>query len=271
MFHLIGQGVTAGSDQISPFYPRRGGGLQIGGLRFKDIVFQRPPQIEGTECGAINDRLVKAIERARRFKAPCIDAIDSSLEFFLLAHAETLELDSDSCAMLSAISFERLLEPTRSNAQAVASAFADYWAPFSRIRIANAKRVKPDHKFAPDQQDWPLHRKWMKELYEARSAAVHRGPDSQFTRNWSAWQHLVLAAFAYPLTVKLRLAEDGFYALSDQELGACDAIDQLLDCSWGGGRTKSAEWSNILSHAEAHRGFHAIIMRAIEDEKRKRS
>ncbi len=44
MFRLIGQGVAAGSDQIAPFYPRRGGGLQIGGLRFKDIVFQRPPK-----------------------------------------------------------------------------------------------------------------------------------------------------------------------------------------------------------------------------------
>ena len=262
MFRLIGQGITAGLDQISPFYPRRGGGLQIGGLRFKDIVFQRPSQIEGTECGIINKRLLKAIEAARRFKAPCLDAIDSSLETFLLAHAETPELDWDSCATLSAISFERLLEPSKSSAQAVASAFSDHWAPFSKIRIANAKRVEPDHKFAADQQDWPLHRKWMKELYEARSAAVHRGPRSEFSRNWSAWQHLVLAAFAYPLTVKLRLAEDGFYALSDRELGACEAIDQLLDSSWGRGWRKPAEWSEILSLAEGHRELLAVIMRA---------
>jgi hypothetical protein len=270
MFHLIGQGVTAGSDQIAPFYPRRGGGLQIGGLRFKDIVFQRPPQIEGTDCRIVNDRFLKALERARRSKAPCIDAIDSSLEVFLLAHAETPELDWDSCAMLSAISFERLLEPLKSSAQAVASAFADHWAPFSGIRIAKAKRVKPDQKFASDQQHWPLHRKWMKELYEARSAAVHRGPRSEFSRNWSAWQHLVLAAFAYPLTIKLRLAEDGFYALSDRELGACEAIDQLLDSSWGSGWKKPAEWSNILSRAEGHREYLTVIMRSIEDQKRQR-
>lgn len=109
MFHLIGQGVTAGSDQISPFYSRRGGGLQIGGLRFKDIVFQRPSQVEGTECGPINDRLLKAIKLARRFKTHSIQAIDSSLELFLLAHSETPELDLDSCVMLSAMAFERLL------------------------------------------------------------------------------------------------------------------------------------------------------------------
>jgi hypothetical protein len=82
---------------------------------------------------------------------------------------------------------------------------------------------------------------------------------------------LVIAAFAYPLTVKLRLAEDGFYALSDRELGACEAIDQLLDGSWGSGWKKPAEWSNILSRAEGHREYLTVIMRSIEDQKRQRS
>ena len=50
MFRIIGQSVKAGSDQIAVFYPRREGGLNVGGLRFKDIVFQAPLQIEGTEC-----------------------------------------------------------------------------------------------------------------------------------------------------------------------------------------------------------------------------
>ncbi len=121
MFHLIGQGVTAGSDQISPFYSRRGGGLQIGGLRFKDIVFQRPSQVEGTECGPINDRLLKASSWRGASKRTPSKRSNSSLELFLLAHSETPELDLDSCVMLSAMAFERLLEPTKSNAQAIAS------------------------------------------------------------------------------------------------------------------------------------------------------
>jgi hypothetical protein len=271
MFHLIGQGITAGSDQIAPFYPRRGGGLQIGGLRFKDIVFQRPSQIEGTECRTVNNRLLSALKKARRLKAPCASAIDSSLDVFLLANSETPELDLDSCAMLSAMAFERLLEPTKSSAPVLASAFADHWAPFSKIAIANAKRVKPDEKFSTVQQNWPLHRKWMKELYEARSAKAHRGTRSEFSRNWSNEQHLVIAAFVYLLTVKLRLAEDGHYELSNRELGACEAIDQLLDSDWGSGWRRPPEWSNILSHAEEHRDFLASITRTIDEQKRQRS
>jgi hypothetical protein len=256
--------VTAGSDQIAPFYPRRGGGLQIGGLRFKDIVFQRPPQIEETACGTINVRLLKALNMARRSKTPAATAIDSSIDAFLLAHAETPELDWESCVLLSAIAFERLLEPSNGTAQALASTFAAYWAPFSRLTIANAKRIKPDKKFASEQREWPAHRKWMKELYEARSAAVHRDRRSEFSQNWLAWQHLIVAAFAYPLTVKLRLAEEGFYSPDDRELGAYEAFDLLLDSSWGNSRSNPAEWSNILSRAEARRELHKVIMRAME-------
>jgi hypothetical protein len=171
--------------------------------------------------------------------------------------------------MVSAMAFERLLQPPNSTAQGVASAFGDYWIPFSRIQIANAKRIRADQKYASDQQDWPLHRKWMKELYEARSAAAHRGPRSEFSQNWAAWQHLVIAAFAYPLMVKLRLAEDGFYSPSDHELGSYEAFDQLLDSNWGNGWRKQAEWSNILSMAESTRALDKIILRAIEKQKEK--
>jgi hypothetical protein len=82
---------------------------------------------------------------------------------------------------------------------------------------------------------------------------------------------LVIAAFAYPLMVKLRLTEDESYTLSDRELEAGEAIDQLLDSSRGNGWKKPAEWPNILSRAEGHREFLANIMRSIEDEKRQRS
>ncbi|MBI5319156.1 hypothetical protein [Bradyrhizobium sp.] len=263
MFRIIGQGVSAGSDQIAPYFARRGGGLQIGGLRFKDVVFQRPPQIEGTSCEVINERLLRALEKAERLECGAARAVNSSLETFLLANAEAPDLDSDSCVTLSAISFERLIEPTTNTAQGLASAFADYWAPFVRLTVANAKRIKPDEKYTPEQNSWPIHRKWMKELYEARSATVHQGPRSEFSKNWSAWQHLVLAAFAYPLTIKLRLAEAGLYSPNDRELAAFEVFDLLLDSSWGKGWRKPPEWSKILSMAEGTRAIHTAVASAM--------
>jgi hypothetical protein len=125
MFHIFGQRVAPGSDGISVFYPRRGGGLNVSGLRFKDIIFQRPPQIEGTECKTVGTQLLKALEKARRVGHPVWQPIESSLELFLLGHAETPELGCDTCVMLSAMAFERLLEPKKRGAMAVADAFTN--------------------------------------------------------------------------------------------------------------------------------------------------
>jgi len=267
MFRIIGQGVSAGSDHIAPFFARRGGGLQIGGLRFKDVVFQRPPQIEGTSCDIINERLLKAIGKAERIKGAAAQAINASLETFLLANTESPELDSDSCIALSAIAFERLIEPPINSAQGLAAAFADYWTPFTSLTVGNSKRTKPDNIYKLEQALWPIHRKWMKELYEARSATVHRGPRSEFSKNWATWQHLVLAAFAYPLAVKLRLAEEGFYSPNDRELASFEAFDLLLDGSWGKGWRKPPEWSTILSMTEGTRAIHAAVESATRKQK----
>jgi hypothetical protein len=254
MFHIIGQRVTAGSDWISVFYQRRGDGLNVV-QRFKDIVFQRPPQIEGTECKTIGTRLIKGLEKARQAQQPVWQPIASSLELFLLGHAETPELGSDTCVMLSAMAFERLLE-ANGGAMAVAEAFAKLWALHCSLSMADAKRVKPDHKskFAAEQKGWPIHCKWGKELYEARSSRAHRGARPEFSRNWENWQHMVIAAFAYPYAVKLRLAAEGFYKLDDKEVGACDALDKLLDSDWGKGQ-EPPEWSRILSEAENMRAL----------------
>jgi hypothetical protein len=271
MFRMIGQGVTAGSDRMAIFHPRRGGGLNVGGLRFNDIVFQQPPQIEGTECNVIGIRLLKALEKARRARHSVWEPIESSLELFLLGHAESPELGWDSCVMLSAMAFERLLEPKKSSAMAVAEAFEKLWAPYSRLKLADAKRIKPDQKrdFVAEQLAWPVHRKWMKELYEARSARAHRGHRSDFSRNWEDLQHMVIAAFTYPLAVKLRLSAVGLYELDDKELGACEALDKLLDGHWGKGWQKPPEWSKILSMAENERALTAIVHRAIESSQTK--
>jgi hypothetical protein len=271
MFQIIGQRITSGSDQVGLFYPRRGGVLRVGGVRFTDVVFQRPSQVEGTKCDVVNIRLAKALSKARRAKSPVWDPIASSLEFFLLGNAEDPELDWESCIMLSAMAFERLLEPGQANAQSVAEALANLWVPYANRTLAQAKRVKADHRpdYARVQQAWPLHRKWMKELYEARSSRAHRGPRSDFSRNWKNWQHMVIAAFVYPLVVKLKLANVDLYQLSAREKGACDALDRLLDSHWGKGWGKDPEWSSILSMAEAEREWLRIIEEAYDETNRK--
>lgn len=261
MFQLMGHGIKAGSSSITLHFPRRGNGLRLY-TSMSNVEFQQPRQIEGTRCEIIGTRLAKALTEAYRTKSSVWVPISSSLEFFFLGHSETQELGWDSCIMLSAMAFERLLESGQ-GAQALAQAFSSLWAPYTARTIADAKRVDPDPAYASDQQNWPIHRKWMKEVYELRNSTAHRGAQSGFSRNWGDWQHIIIAGFAFPFAVKLKLAGAGLYTLNAREIGACQALDRLLDSNWRKGKEKEPEWSEILSLSEA-----AAELESLTDQRR---
>ncbi len=103
----------------------------------------------------------------------------------------------------------------------------------------------------------------MKELYEARSARAHHGERGDFSSNWAAWQHVVIAAFVYPLSIKLLLA--GRYELSSDEEAACEVLDRLLDSHWGSGWRRPPEWPPILSRAQSERQLRRVIEQAMRD------
>ena len=200
MFRLVSQGILAGSSDIALTYSRRGNSLTVGGRTFGNTVFQQPPQVEGTSCETINLRLAKALQKARQQGSPVWDQVAASLEFFLLGHTEAPELGWDTCVMISAMAFEQLLEPRGKGAQALAEAFAKLWDPHAAKTMAQAQRIEPDPdpKWSTDQKPWPIHQKWMKELFEARNSRAHRGAVSDFSVNWADSQHVVIAAFVYP-------------------------------------------------------------------------
>jgi hypothetical protein len=157
-----------------------------------------------------------------------------------------MTLSDQACVTLDAIAFERLLSP-KPSAKGFAKAFGGLWSQFGRTTVATARRVKADPKFADEQQSWLVCEKWARELYEERSVFSHHRRHEDVATNWAPWQHLVLAAYAYPLTVKLLLERDGTYALSDEERGCCFALDPLLD-RWEPGAhnllNKQEDWDN---------------------------
>ncbi len=253
MFRPVSMHIDMNSDRASLFYRRRGGGLLAGGRSISETVFQQPPQVEGTGCDVASDLLARAISKARRAGHEIWDRVSASMDFFLLANAETPDLTDEDCLVLSAIAFERLLRPSKPSALEMAKAFFTCWQSFKSIPLNAAKRVKADHKpdWHAEQATWPVRRKWMKELYVARSARVHEGPKSDFSVNWKPWQHMVVAAFAYPLTVKILLRDAGFYSFTPRDEASCDVFDKLLDSSWGRGDLKAPEWPRILDEAVA--------------------
>ncbi len=227
-FRAIAQRISPPGTGIAIPIPWRDGGLTTGGLKFGDFVFQEPLQVHKTDCPEIRHRFVAALERARRDETETWDAIEASLPIWLLGNSEEMTLSDEACVTLNAIAFERLLSP-KPSAKAFAKAFGQLWSQFGRTTVAAARRIKADPKFQDEQQAWLVCEKWARELYEERSVFSHHRRHQDIASNWAPWQHVVLAAYAYPLTIKLSLERDGTYALSDEERGSCFALDPLLD------------------------------------------
>ncbi len=248
MFRPVSFAVSSQHDHMALSYPRRGGSLLAGGLRAADVKFQQPYQIEGTRCDVVNRRLASGLLKA--FRSPSLPYLSEAIEIFLLGHAETPDLDSQTCVTLSAIAFEKLLnvESKGQTSLAVSEKLATLWSGFPSINMRDARRVKADpNKHASVQQDWPIRQKWVKELYETRSAFSHRGSLPDRSSNWKLWQHMVIAAFAFGHSLKLILEAKGFYQLTDTDKSDCGVFDRLLDSDWGSGDAKPPEWSSIIS------------------------
>ena len=67
-----------------------------------------------------------------------------------------------------------------------------------------------------------------------------------------------MAAWVFPLAVKLLLRREGYYTLSEHDEGHCFAIDKLLaETNWrdevGDSRNDSNKWQNIVSSAKEDR------------------
>ena len=254
IFRPLFQGVCAGTHRLSIIVNRRDGPLVSAGYQFQDVTFQAPLESMSTSCPHLSEPLVKAVNSAWSKSSVAWSSIVASLPAFLIANSESSELPSETCAMMSAIAMERLLS-SDGNAYRFSQAFADAWKPAGQIRVQKAKYAKATDEGYPEQQNWFIHRKWAKELYEARSAAAHRVRHDHLSTNWSAWQHVVATAFAYPLVAKRLLEKEAAYELTRRERASCEAFDELLDSQWGMGMQHPPEWREVLSFYRAIRAW----------------
>lgn len=262
MFAQAVQGMVPGTDGITLVKQRRDGQTLDGGWDIADVTLQAPPIIPHDTCPAPSGGLLPALVAARAAAAPAWERIDAALPFFILGASELPELASDGAAMLLALAFERLLDPEDSKAHLLARAFAEAWEAFGHITLA-AARLKPDAgEHADAQLAGPVRRKWMKELYEARNSYVHHRLISGRSSNWTAWQHVIAASFAFPLTVKLLLVAEGHYALSVDDEVSCGILDRLLVEGFKVvNRHRGPDWPRILN--EARWGAH--VQRSVKD------
>jgi len=106
---------------------------------------------------------------------------------------------------------------------------------------------------------WPAVRGWVQDLYGARNASAHAlGPR---TTTWSADEHLLFAAFMFPLLLKRVLARETLYELTADDESLAETFEVLLKTEPFAERaiTDDHPWKAILHDA----GWNAVTKRAI--------
>ena len=129
--------------------------------------------------------------------------------------------------------------------------------------------IYPDPKYTQAQLDWPVAKMWMHEFHQYRSAVAHGESRASRTWGWSPFEHLVMAAFVFPLVVKLGLAHEGHYALSRDDDIRCQAIDGLLSLpKWAGeAGSMQSPWQNVIRGKKSEVRIAAAVKKAVEDLK----
>ncbi len=80
-----------------------------------------------------------------------------------------------------------------------------------------------------------------------RNKVAHKGSDGGRSGGWTIFEHLVMAAYVFPLAVKLLLERESHYVLTDTDRGGCWAVDQLLALA----QLTQESWTGIRAKARA--------------------
>lgn len=268
-FRVVGQaysGSTPGYIAVSA--RRRDGSTTDGGYEHGEFKFSLPLQVSIGDAASVDVKLLAALDAANASGSTVIDRLRTALPFVELANTDDDFMTEHAEAILMGSAFEQLLAGDAS-AYKLARKFGELFGQFGSVTVDDGRKERPDiqiDRSAPDiaaaQPKWWVHRKWMEELYDVRSKVVHRGDHSSRSWGWQIGEHLVMAAHAFPLAVKLLLEKEGHYAVTDEDRGACVATDLLLvEKEWvedRDGRNEGRSWNEIVRKTRRSVQFHTI-------------
>ncbi len=226
-----------------------------------------PPQIESG--------FLKSLESAHKAGSPSVERLKAVLPLVRLANTDNDVMTLDAEAALMVFALEQYLEAN--TARGLATKFDGLFNAYGKVtaRAAQAQRPgiypDPDPLYKEAQLDWLVSKMWVNEFHQYRSSVAH-GKSSNRSWGWAPLEHLVMAAFVFPLVVKLCLAHEGHYSLSREDEGCCRAVDVLLgETDWAedNGSSMQSKWQKIVREKKHDVGLDAIIRNAMAELKAK--
>jgi len=240
---------------------RRDGRNWDGGYKHGEVKFSAPLQCSLGEPTTVDDALLAALDRGNTEHCEATRRLRSALPFVSLANTDDDLMTEPAEAILMGSAFEQLLGGDAS-AYKLGRKFGVLFQSCGSVTVEDAKNARSGIEIdvstperAAAQPQWWVHRKWIEELYDVRSKSVHEGTVGSRSWGWAPSEHLLMAAWVFPLAVKLLLQRDGHYTFSDQDQDRALAVDKLLAVAdWGertNGGTDPQKWQDIVRSDDA--------------------
>ncbi len=264
-FRVTGQGFRGDVPvYITVVARRRDGSSWDGGYKHGDFKFNIPVQCSVRDAADVDEPFLAALDKANASGSVTLQRLRTALPFVQLANTDDDLLTEHAEAILMGSAFEQLLDGDRK--YELAKTFGELFQKFGNETVATAQKLRPDIEIdqsdparAAAQLTWWVHRKWLEELYNLRSSVVHEGDHGARKWGWRLNEHLVMAAFVFPLTVKLLLENEGHYALTSADEAQYKAIDKLLAVTgWDQeqeGDSDGRAWHKVVSKAKWDHDF----------------
>jgi hypothetical protein len=273
-FQLYFERFTEPPEYVLLSYRKRDGCVLYGGPKHGRMHSTMPLYANSAQFHVETDFLA-GLNAADAAGSPSATDLKPVLPLVRLANTDNDVMTFEAEAASMGFAFEQYLGADK--ARELAAKFDALFSPYGRTTAEAAQATRPGIYPSPDprynaaQRGWLVSKTWMLEFHQYRSAVAHAGGSlTGRTWGWLPFEHLVMAAFTLPLTVKLRLADEGHYALSREDEVRCRAVDALLaqtDWAAENGSSMNTKWQSIIREQKREASIAAAARRFEADLK----
>ena len=228
------QNFSLGEDLVAFTSQKRDGPVSDMGYKFKDITITTPPGCRvHTGCSNVPAKWLQSLGSVLGKNTPLDRLIIEASDLFRQANTDSPTVLRSTEIVALANAFDRLF-PNHNGRRELSKKISKILGRWQTIRVQNSKRlsqksVELSKIDSNVNEDWKLVRYWMYELYCLRNDYVHGNDVSRRKWGWEANEHLLMGAYILPFLIKVLLADDGRYELSEDDAIKLIAIDDLLD------------------------------------------
>ncbi|NIM07522.1 MAG: hypothetical protein GTO55_12130 [Armatimonadetes bacterium] len=271
------QHFTEPVDHIAIDSRRRDGSSMSGGWKHGKIHFTMPIECTlATRPVKVDTTFAKALEEAQADGSALGKRLPAAISFFGLANTDSGWMLPEAEVITSVAAFEQLVGAH--TAQDLSKRIGSLLRPYGRRSVSDVliarrsiwlgatydkkrKTWLSDLVKAENEKRWSVHQKWAQEIHWLRSSFVHGGTLPKRDWGWSILEHLLMGAFVFPLLVKILLAKEDYYALTEADLCRCESIDPLLaHTNWfdSEGNSWMTGWQKTISDVTQKRRWQVV-------------